>query len=115
MEAVAVERSAEVIRSGHEELPEHFGFPGSQGFRIDGVNVRVSKESEALQAFQSANVFCESGDDGRIEDVAALHGSGHVQMVFNQKSHFGFFFRRKAKALGGSCEGFEAASDVIFD
>src|SRR6266851_2527206 len=73
-EAVAVHGAAEIVGSGHEQLPEHFRFPGSQRFRIHGVNIGVSEQAKALQALLAADDGGESGNGGGIENVAALDG-----------------------------------------
>src|SRR5579859_5796309 len=104
MEAVAIERPAEVIRRGNEELPEHFRFPGGQCFGVDGVNIRIGEKSQPLETLQRADVFSESRNNGRIKNVAALDGCGHVQVMLNQEAGLGFFFLRKAEALRGGCE-----------
>src|SRR5215470_3361527 len=114
MKTVAVERPAEMIRRGDEELPEHLRFPRSQGFWVDGMDVRIREKSETLEALEGADVFREPRNDRGIEDVAALHGGGHIQMVLDQEANFGLFFSRKAKTLSGGIERFEATGHVVF-
>jgi len=45
-----------------------------------------------------------------IENVATLDGRGHVQVMFDQKVHFGGIFLGKLQAGGGARESFEASA-----
>src|SRR5690348_18504511 len=80
METVAVQRAAEIVRRGHEQLPQHFRLPRRQGFRIDRVNVGVSEQAQPLKAFLVGDRLGESRYGGWIENIAALDRGGHVEM-----------------------------------
>src|SRR5689334_2426471 len=88
MQAVAVHGAAEMVGGGNKQLPQHFRFPGSQRLWIYGVNVGVGQQAEALQALLAAHGGGESGNRGRIENVAPLNGRGHIEMVLNQEMDF---------------------------
>lgn len=95
MQPVAIQRSAEVIGSGHEQLPQHFGFPRSQRLRIHGMDVRICQQAQPLQPLVCMYRGGKSGNRSRIENVAPLYGGGHIQMVLDQKVNLSFFLRRK--------------------
>src|SRR5207245_6756065 len=59
------------------------------------MDVRVGEQAQSLQPFLVGYGLRKSGNRGGIEDVAALHGSGHVQMVFNERLNFPSFLGRK--------------------
>ena len=69
------------------------------------MNIGVSQQAKALQAFQAANDGGEAGNSGGIEDVTALDGGGHIQVVLDQEMHFVFFFGVEIQAVGGGFEG----------
>src|SRR5262249_61571513 len=48
VEAVAVEAAAEIVGGGGEEMPKHLRFPGRECFGVDGMNVGVGEQREAL-------------------------------------------------------------------
>ena len=79
------------------------------------MDVRVGEQAQSLQPFLVGYGLRKSGNRGGIEDVAALHGSGHVQMVFNERLNFPSFLGRKFQALGRAIERREAPGDVILD
>src|SRR6478609_4956911 len=103
-----------MICRGHKKLPEHFGFPRSQGFGVDRVNVGVGQQAQPLKPLQRGNRGGESGNRGRIENVATLHGRRHVEVVLDQKAHFRFFFSREAETRSGARQRRQAAVNVIF-
>src|SRR5437870_9527149 len=66
------------------------------------MDVRVGEQAQSLQPFLVGYGLRKSGNRGGIEDVAALHGSGHVQMVFNERLNFPSFLDRKSTRLNSS-------------
>src|SRR6516164_5166773 len=79
------------------------------------MNVRVGEQAQSLQPLLVGYRLRKSGNRGGVEDVAALHGSGHVQMVFNERLNFRSFLGRKSQALGRAVESREAPGDMILD
>ena len=55
MNAIAIQRAAEVVRRRDEELPQHVRFPWRQRLGIDGMNVGVSQQAQTLQTFLITN------------------------------------------------------------
>ena len=51
----------------------------------------------------------------RIENVAALHGGGHVQVMLDQEVDLGGFVFGELQAAGGALKSFQAARDMILD
>src|SRR5271168_2998237 len=91
MQTIAIQRAAEIVGSGDEKLPEHVGLPGCERFGIDGVNVGIGEQAEALQTFLVDDGVGEGRDGGGIKNVAALDGGGHVEVMLDQKVNFGGF------------------------
>src|SRR5713101_6744356 len=113
VQPVAIQRPAEVIRSGYEKLPQHFRLPRRQRFGIHGVNVRISQQAQSLKPFLRCDGLCKSRNGCRVEDIPALHGGGHVEVMFDKEADFLFLFGRKFQPLRGAFESGEAARDVI--
>ena len=52
-----VDRAVHEVGGGHVELPEVFGLPGSEGFRVDGLDVGEGHEGEHLEELWDCR-FC---------------------------------------------------------
>ena len=59
------------------------------------MNVGVREQAQSLKALQVSDGLGESGDRGGIENVAALHRGGHLQMMFDERPNFCLFLGRK--------------------
>src|SRR6266481_10065266 len=115
MQAVAIQSAAEVVRGGDEKLPQHFGLPRRQGFRVHGVNVGVGHQAQSLKPLLRRDSVSENGNGSWIENVAALHGLRHVQVMLDQKMNFVYFVCREAQPGRGAVQGLETADNVILD
>src|SRR5712692_11056916 len=114
MKPIAVQRAAEVIGCGYEELPEHLRFPGGKGFRIDSMNVRIGHQAKSWQPLLRLHCVYKCRNRPRIENIAPLDGSGHVQVMFDQEMHFRFFFLGKLKPLRRTFQSFKASGHMVF-
>ena len=59
------------------------------------MNVRVRQQAQSLQSLERSHRGSERRNRCGIKNIAPLHGCRHVQMMLDQKSHFGFFFRHQ--------------------
>src|SRR5579872_3107987 len=76
--------ATQLVRGGNVELPNIFSLPWRQRVRINGFDVRVSKQAEHLKPLGGSNFFGEYSHGGRIEDIAAKRRR-HFEMIANQK------------------------------
>ena len=113
MQTIAIERAAEVIRRGHEQLPQHFRLPRRQRLRVHGMNVRVRQQAQSLQSFLRAHGLRKRRNRRWIKYVAPLHCGGHVQMVFDQEMDLRLFFGRKLQPVRGRFQRLQATRYVI--
>ena len=115
MQAIAIQAAAQVICGCHKQLPQHFRFPRRKRFRVHGVDVRVGKQAQALQPFERSYRSCECRNGRRIENIPPLHSSGHVQVMLDQKSHFGFFFWQQFQTRRSARQRGHAAVHMVLD
>src|SRR5262249_15783551 len=66
-----------------------------------------------LQSLRSADLFSESADGLRVENVAAKQIRGHGQVIADEETHSVGFLRRQLQARKDFFDCFEAAHDVI--
>ena len=114
MQAVAIQRAADMIRGSHEQLPEHFRFPGCESFWVHSVNIRVGQQAQPLQSLWRHDSGRKRRNGCGIKNIAPLHRRGHIQVVFDQEVHFGFFFRGKFQSVRGRLQRLQAARHMIF-
>src|SRR5271170_1069271 len=74
-----VEVAIQMIGSGDVKLPNNFGFPRRESFRINRFDVRVSQETEHLQSFRRFYLAGKSSHRFRIKNVAPQRRA-HFQM-----------------------------------
>src|SRR5580704_16197490 len=81
-----IESSIQEIRRCDIKLPNDFGFPGRERFGIDGLDVRVSQETEHLQSFRRFHLSSKSSHSFRIKNVSP-QCRAHFQVFSNEKEH----------------------------
>ena len=113
VQPVAIQRPAEVVRSRHKKLPQHFRFPRRQRFRIHGMNVRVGQQAQSFQSLLRPHGLRKNGNGRRVKNVPSLHCGGHVQVVLDEKMHLRPFLGRKFQTPRRAIQSREAAGDVI--
>src|SRR5208282_1566869 len=79
-----VEMAIQVVGSGDIKLPDIFSFPGSEGFRVDGLDIGIGEQAEHFEALGSAYFFGEGANGLRIENIAAESGA-HIEMAGNEE------------------------------
>ena len=67
------------VGGGHVELPEVLGLPGSEGVRVDGLDVGEGHDGEHFEELGAADLLREAAHVFKVEDVAA-QGEGHFEV-----------------------------------
>ncbi len=101
----------EIIRGADIKLPDIFGLPRSERFRINGLDVGIGEQAKHFQAFGRADFLRKLLDGIGVENVTAERGA-QFQVVRNEKQNIFAIGGIKFQAVEGLLCNCRAGSRV---